>query len=38
MDCGHAGGKPAFSAEKREQETEGTKHGVRRAMDTLVLF
>ena len=38
MDCGDAGGKPAFSAEKTEQESEGKKQGVRRAMDTLVLF
>ena len=39
MDCGVAKGERAFSAEKiKEQESEGKKQGVRRAMDTLVLF
>ena len=39
MDCADAGGELTFSEEKKkEQESEGKKQGVRRAMDTLVLF
>ena len=39
MDCGVAKGERAFSAEKiKEQESEGKQLGMRKAMDTRVLF